>query len=349
MSTSTIASNTQQTPTVVDERTWHMPPWGWSLIGAVGILIATATLGSAMLLSPLLQALTLAPYLVLVAVGQMMVMTLGPGNIDISVAAVVSLSSYVSVAVAVVGGPVVGIVAGMGMGATVALCSVLAILLLRVPPIIATLATSLIATSATLVMADSSRGGASKGLISFVNVKLIGIPVSAILVGLVTVAVAFALKRTVYGVSVVAIGQNEKAAGKAGVPLSLTIACTYLLSGAMAGLSGALLAAFISPSTGLGDSYLLDSVAVVVVGGTLVAGGRPSPFGLWTGALFFVLLSGLMNLVGWSLGAQNVLKGLLVVAVVLVSGTATPRARAKSRKTLARLKSSARRKETHNG
>ncbi|GAA2227941.1 ABC transporter permease [Herbiconiux moechotypicola] len=317
--------------------TW--PAWGWSLIGVLGVWLCIIAVGGGNPGGPVLQALSLAPYLVLVSIGQMLVISLGPGNIDVSVGAIVSMASYVSVAVGALAGPLAGLAAAVLAGVAAALLSVIAIMLLRVPPIIATLATSLVVASATLLLADANRAGADAALRGFVNARVFGIPVTAILVAVLTVLIALALKRTMYGLSVAAIGQSTLAARKAGLRVTSTIVTTYLLSGAFAGLAGGLLAAYISPSTVLGDSYLLDSIAVVVLGGTLIAGGRPVVAGLWTGAVFFVLLSSLLNLVGWNLGAQNVLKGLLVVVVIVISSRVTKTGRS----TLSRFLSSLRR------
>lgn len=299
------------------------PAWAWSLVGVVVVWACIVAVRPGAPFEPLTQALSLAPFLVLVALGQMLVITLGPGNIDVSVGTVISMSSYVSVAVGAAAGPVAGVVAGSAAGALAGVVSAIGVLLLRVPPIIATLATSLVATSATLVLAGSNRAGADAALRSVVNAKVLGVPVSAVLVACATALVAFALRRTRLGLSVIAVGQNSRAAERAGLPVAAVTATTYVTCAALAGLAGALLAAFISPSPVLGSSYMLDSIAVVVIGGTLIAGGRPVPVGCWTGALFFALLSGLLNLVGWSVGEQNILKGVLVVAVVVVSATAT--------------------------
>lgn len=315
--------NAQAAVTAPRSRGFVWPAWGWSLIGVLavwGIIIAVRP-GAPF--DPLMQALSLAPFLVLVALGQMLVITLGPGNIDVSVGTIISMASYVSVSVGLEAGPVVGLLAAVASGIAAGIVSVAAILLLRVPPIIATLATSLIVTSATLLLADSARGGAAASLRAFVNAKVLGIPVTALLVVLVTALVWFVLRRTRFGISVIAVGQSARAAERAGLSVKLVTAVTYLICAGFAGLVGGLLAAFISPSTVLGTSYMLDSIAVVVIGGTMIAGGRPVAIGTWTGALFFVLLSGLLNLVGWPVGAQNILKGVLVVLVVVVASAAT--------------------------
>ncbi|WP_119696542.1 ABC transporter permease [Microbacterium halotolerans] len=301
--------------------TW--PAWTWSALGVIVVWASILVLNPGPLFDPLSQALTLAPFLALVSVGQMLVITLGPGNIDVSVGAIISMAAYVSVAIGSESGIVLGLVAAVASGLAAALISVVAILVLRVPPIIATLATSLIIASVVLVLADANRGGSIAGLREFINVRVLGVPTIALVVLGATLIVAFLLRRTMFGRSVIAIGQSDKAASKAGIRVKLVSGSVYLLSGAVAGLTGGILAALIAPSTVLGTSYMLDSIAVVVIGGTLIAGGRPVVTGVWTGALFFVMLSGLLNLAGWSLGQQNVLKGLLVVLVVIVSSGVT--------------------------
>ncbi len=313
------------------------PAWGWSLIGVLVVWGIIMSVRPGAPLDPMMQALSLAPFLVLVALGQMLVITLGPGNIDVSVGTIISMSSYVSVAIGATAGPLAGVAAAGAAGIAAGAVSVIAILLLRVPPIIATLATSLIVTSATLLLADAARGGADASLRAFVNAKALGVPVLAMIVVGFSAFIWFLLRRTRLGLSVIAVGQSARAAERAGLPARLVTAAAYLLSAGLAGTVGGLLAAFISPSTVLGTSYMLDSIAVVVIGGTLIAGGRPVVIGTWTGALFFVLLSGLLNLVGWSVGAQNVLKGVLVVLVVVIASTATGTARSTTRRFAASL------------
>jgi ribose transport system permease protein len=90
----------------------------------------------------------------------------------------------------------------------------------------------------------------------------------------------------------------------------------------LAALAGALRASFSAPNVELGNDYLLDSIAVVLIGGTLITGGRAVPGGVWGGALFFILLDGLLNLIGWSFAGQNVLKGFLVLGVLFLAGGA---------------------------
>jgi ribose transport system permease protein len=307
-------------------------PWIWGFVAAVlvwVVILAVSGQGGGQTVS---LALSLAPYLVLVGLGQMLVVTAGPGNIDVSVGPVISLAGFASVAVCSSTGSVAtGTAAGIGVGLVVAAVSAVAILGLSVPPIIATLATGLIAASLTLTMADGFTALPDPGLRELLNVRPAGIPVLAVAVAALTALVVLGLRRTTYGRSLLAVGQNRRVAERAGIPVVRTIAVTYLASGALAGLAGALLAAYIAPTPDLGTRYLLDSIAVVVIGGTLISGGRAVPVGVWGGALFFILLDGLVNLVGWSAAAQNLLKGGLVLFVLFLAGGAGARVRTSAR------------------
>jgi ribose transport system permease protein len=293
----------------------------WGFVGAVLVwllMLAVSGHGGGQTLS---LALSLSPYLVIVGLGQMLVITAGPGNIDVSVGPAMALAGFIAVAVnATTGSVLIGLLGGIGVGLVIAAVSALAILALAVPPIIATLATGLIASSITLQIADGFTAVPDPGLRHALNLRPLGIPLLAIAVVALTAAGIWMLKNTTYGRDLIAIGQNQRAAERSGVPVRRTIAVTYLASGALAGLAGALLAAYVAPTPDLGTSYLLDSVAVVVIGGTLISGGRAVPAGIWGGALFFVLLNALVNLVGWSDAAQNVLKGALVLLVLLLAG-----------------------------
>src|SRR6202035_1897856 len=124
-----------------------------------------------------------------------------------------------------------------------------------------------------------------------------------------------------YGRSVLAIGQNMRAAWLAGIKVERIRLMTYMLCGALGGLSGALLAAYFrGSSTDIGNEYLLASIAVVVIGGTSVAGGRANIPGLWGAALFLVLLLTMLNTFGVSAGIRFVVTGLVIIGVIIAAG-----------------------------
>jgi ribose transport system permease protein len=136
---------------------------------------------------------------------------------------------------------------------------------------------------------------------------------------------AVVLARTVFGRSVLAIGQNMRAAWLAGVAVDRTRLLTYTLSGLFAGLCGALLAGFSGGSSlDMGMEYLLASIAVVVIGGTSVAGGKANVPGIWGAALFLFLLLTMLNTFGAGAGVRLVMTGLIIIAVITMAGGDKP-------------------------
>lgn len=298
-----------------------LPPWIWSVLAALIVLVLTFMVSGGGNTQTITLAFTIAPYLVLVGLGQMLVMSTGPGNIDVSVAKVFSLGGLLSIAIGeATGSWVLGLLAAMAAGLGLATISVIAILFIRIPPIVATLATSLITSAISLTLAKGFQGSADPALKAFLSWAPFGVPAFGVLVILLTVLVSFLLNRTVWGTQTLAFGQARRAAEYAGIGAKKTLAIVYMTSGVLAALAGALRAAFSAPNVELGNDYLLDSIAVVVIGGTLITGGRAVPWGVWGGALFFILLDGLLNLIGWSYAGQNVLKGFLVLAVLFLAG-----------------------------
>ena len=304
-------------------RNYAIPPWTWSFLAAAVVLVLTFIVSGRGGTQTLTLAFTIAPYLVLVGLGQMLVMSAGPGNIDVSVAKVFSLGGLLAIAVGeVTGSWVLGLGAAFLAGLAMASISVVAILYVRIPPIVATLATSLITSAISLTLAKGFQGSADPELKAFLNWAPLGVPAFAIIVFLFTVLVALVLKWTTWGAQMLAFGQARRAAQYAGVSATRIVPVVYLTCGALAALAGGLRASFSAPNVELGNDYLLDSIAVVVIGGTLITGGRAVPAGVWGGALFFILLDGLLNLVGWNFAGQNVLKGFLVLAVLFLASGA---------------------------
>src|SRR5260370_24944310 len=117
------------------------------------------------------------------------------------------------------------------------------------------------------------------------------------------------------------MGQDIRGGGLGGVPVGRVRLLTYMLSGMLGGLDGALLAGYFrGANIDLGNEYLLASIAVVVSGGTSVAGGKANVPGLWGAALFLVLLLTMLNTFGVSAGVRLVLTGLVIVAVITAAG-----------------------------
>jgi ribose transport system permease protein len=300
-------------------------PWIWSFLGALGVWFAAIVFtrghgGGGMITA----ALSLSVFMVIAGIGQMFVITLGPGNVDLSLPANIGLAS--AIAMKVMDGSdsmvAVGLLAALASGMAVGASNYLLIWLLRIPPIIATLSASFIIQSIDISYGRGLQIKPPPGFADFSNLRLLGIPILAMLTVVFAFGAGIALHRMTYGRSVLAIGQNIRAAWLAGVPVGRVRFLTYLLSGSLGGLNGALLAGYFrGANVDIGNEYLLASIAVVVIGGTSVAGGNANVPGVWGAALFLVLLLTMLNTFGVSAGVRLLLTGLIIVAVITAAGS----------------------------
>lgn len=298
--------------------------WLWSFIGALLVYLATIAFTRGYGAGGIVTAtLSLAVFTVIVGIGQMFVITLGPGNFDLSLPANIGLAS--AVAMKVMDGNdsmvAVGLLAALACGSAIGMANYFLIWALRIPPIIATLSASFIIQSIDISYGRGLQIKPPPGFAAFTNLQLAGIPILAILTVLFTIGAAIMLQRLVYGRSVLAIGQNIRAAWLAGVKVGRIRFLTYTLSGALGGIDGALLAGYFrGANVDIGNEYLLASLAVVVIGGTSVAGGKANIPGIWGASLFLVLLLTMLNTFGVSAGVRLVLTGLVIVAVITAAG-----------------------------
>ncbi len=144
------------------------------------------------------------------------------------------------------------------------------------------------------------------------------IPWLAIIAILVILASWFVLKRTVLGVRIYAVGGNPAAARLSGINVPLILLFVYSLSGLLAGLGGVMSSARLYAANGLqlGQSYELDAIAAVILGGTSFVGGVGSIWGTLIGALIIAVLTNGLILVGVSDIWQFIVKGLVIIGAV---------------------------------
>jgi ribose transport system permease protein len=299
-------------------------PWVWSFVGAGLVYVAAIAFTGGFGAKGMIQAaLALSVFMVIVGIGQMFVITLGPGNVDLSLPANIGLAS--AVAMKVMGGSdamiPIGLLAALASGTAIGLSNYLLIWALRIPPIIATLSASFIIQSIDISYGRGLQIKPPPGFAAFTSAQVLDVPVLAILIALFATVMAIVLHRTVYGRSVLAIGQNMRAARLSNIPVGRVRMATYMLSGCLGGLNGALLAGYFrGASVDIGNEYLLASIAVVVIGGTSVAGGKANVPGIWGAALFLVLLLTMLNTYGASAGIRLVATGLIIIAVITAAG-----------------------------
>jgi ribose transport system permease protein len=297
-------------------------PWIWSFGAAFAAWLVTFGLAHRGAYETLTAAAIVAVFLVIVGIGQMFVITCGNGNIDLSIPYVMTLSAFVSAGVMQGhdGRLWLGVAAGLLCGLVVANANVVLIRALRIPAIIATLAVGFIVQSAALVRSQGFSADPSPSLVGFTSLRVAGLPVMALVFIAVAALAALVLQRTLFGRAVQAVGQKPRAAWLVGIHVARTVTIAYLISGLLAGLAGVLLSAYSGgASLDIAGPYLLGSIAVVVLGGSLIAGGKSNVAGIWGAAMFLTLLVTMLNVAHLSAAWQDIIEGLIIIGVLVVA------------------------------
>jgi ribose transport system permease protein len=308
--------------------------WIWSLLGVLILWGILSAVSSQLSLSSLSGVAVTGSFLTLVALGQMAVVTSGGGNIDLSIASVMTLSAFI--ALIVIGGHdsgiPLGLAATLALGIVVGAVNAALVLIARIPAIIATLATGYVLATASLLANRAIPGFViAPSLRVIATARVSGVPIMAI-VALVAVLIASLLiNHTAYGRSLSAAGQNAVAARLAGVRVNRVTAATFFASSILAAFAGLLQGAYVGGAfLEMGQPFLLQSLGAVVLGGTLIFGGSGTAFGTLFGALLLVLIVTTMQIAQLPPGAQDVVEGVVIIAVLALAGGGAVRRRAKS-------------------
>lgn len=303
-------------------------PWIWAGLGACGLWVWIGAVAGRGMFATMQGTLQVGSFLVLVGLGQLLVVATGNGNIDLSIPNVMTLSSLVALSTAggTDGGAFKGVLAGLAVGLLIGLVNVIVIFVLGIPPIVATLAAGMLAQSAILLRSANFASSAPPVLKDLTSTFIWEIPSMVIIALVVSIVVAIVLQRGVFGRHVFALGQSSNATLRTGLPTIRTAAIAYLASGLLAAISGMLLASFTGPSISLGTPYLLPSVAVVVLGGSLISGGRSTVAGVWTAMVMLNLIVTLVFVLQWNVAIRDIFQGVVIMAVLLVAGGRRPTA-----------------------
>lgn len=304
-------------------KTLFARPWIWSFVAAFGVWFATILFtGGASTIGVTQAALTFAAFSIIVGLGQMFVITLGPGNVDLSIPATMTLAGTVALKVMDTNNDLVliGLALALLVGVAIGVLNFGLIKLLRIPPIIATLSSSFVIQSAAIWYNRGIRIKPPSLLTDFATGSTLGIPNVTLAALLVSTIAWVLLEKGIFGRWVSAIGQNMRAARLASVPVDGVRFATYVLCAMLAGFAGFLLSCFSGGAAlNMGAEYLLTSIAVVVIGGTAVAGGFANVPGIWGGSLFLFLVVSMLNTYGASAGLRMLLTGVIIIAVIITA------------------------------
>jgi ribose transport system permease protein len=258
-----------------------------------------------------------------VAIGMTFVIT--GGGIDLSVGAIVALSSVWCTTLAtkdvaesthwsviVLTAVLVGTGCGLVNGVLIAYGKVVAFM--------TTLAMLAAARGLAEVMSDRrTQNVANPDYVEFFRFEILGLQLMVWIFVLVAVLGWIAFNRTTFGRRTVAIGGNPEAARLAGINVQRHTTMLYVLLGSLSGLAAAMVVARTTTGTSThGLQYELDAIAAVVIGGTLLSGGRGTIFGTVIGVLIFGVLQAIFTQNNLTTSSQAIAKGAIIVAAVLL-------------------------------
>ena len=246
------------------------------------------------------------------------------GGIDLSVGSMLAAAAMTGMIASLSFGNlgvVVALLTGLGFG----LVNGALIAFMRLPPFIVTLGSltavrgiaRLIGNDSTVANPDLPFAFLGNDSITLIP-GVLTIPWLAAIALAVVIASWFILRRTVLGVRIYAVGGNANAARLAGIKVWAVLLFVYAISGLLAGLGGIMSAARLYAANGLqlGQSYELDAIAAVILGGTSFVGGIGSIWGTLIGALIIAVLSNGLILLGVSDIWQLIVKGLVIIGAV---------------------------------
>lgn len=279
-------------------------------------------------LSPgnVLQLVLLASFVGLVAAGQTFVILIG--GIDLSVPWVLNAMAVLLTTSSLGQNSrawwVVPLV--LGVGALIGMVNGLGITLFEIPPVVMTLGMNGIMQGLVLGLTGGFTCATCNSVTppivqSTITGQLLGIPAGVIVWALLAVLVGLVLGFTTLGRRIYALGNNTVAAYLAGVNVNVVTVIVYALGGLFAAITGIALASFGQQATlGMGDPFLFDSIAAVVIGGTSILGGRGNYWGTIAGAIFLVVLRAVLQSFSISEAGRSIALGLVILAALLLYG-----------------------------
>ena len=248
------------------------------------------------------------------------------GGIDLSVGSVLAFGGVVSASLVskASGGeiysPTVAIMAAMGVGIIMGGITGILVAKWKVAPFVASLGMLSVARGLTYIYTDGMPIPKIDRAFLFIGKgSVLGLPMPVFIFAIVVLISYIVLKKTRYGRYIYAVGGNEQSARISGINTKFIIFSVYVISGLLAAFGGAILTA--RTTAGLpqaGQSYELDAIAAVVIGGTSLKGGQGSLVGTVIGALIIGVVNNGLDILGVSSYYQQVVKGSIIVIAVLI-------------------------------
>lgn len=273
----------------------------------------------------IVNMLRVASFLGIIAIGQTIVVLSGGEGIDLSVGVTATLGAIL--ASRTMNGSdaliVPGVLLAVAVAAAIGLANGLGIVLLRIPPFVMTLGMLGVVGGLILVVTGGvADGRAAPALVELVNGRAVfGIPGILLVWAALAVLVTLLLRRTVFGRQLYAVGSGREAARLSGVPVDRVLVSAYMLSAVFAALGGIAMVGYSQQVfLNLANDLTLPSIAAVIIGGTLVAGGVGGYLGSAIGAIVLTVLTSLLTTLSMPEWARIVVQGVVLIALLAVYG-----------------------------
>ncbi|WP_171211889.1 ABC transporter permease [Ruegeria sp. HKCCA5426] len=244
-------------------------------------------------------------------------------SIDLSVANLISVSAVLASSI-MSGDPSMmlpAIAAVLAVGVVVGLINGLVITQFEVNPLIATLGMALILQGLLSATFNNFAGEVPEEFQVFAYGQVGGISISLIFLIALTVAAWVFLRFTRAGSNIYSVGGNPDASKLAGIRTTRVVIMAHVICSVCATIAGLYLASRLrsgAPWIGRDGVYDLESIAVVVIGGTALSGGRGGVWGTLMGVMIFSLIDSIFNIAGVDAFAKQILRGVIIVAAVAV-------------------------------
>ncbi|MGH7211497.1 MAG: ABC transporter permease [Acetobacteraceae bacterium] len=219
-----------------------------------------------------------------------------------------------------------GLAATLGMGAAVGVLNGVGVAVFGVPAVVMTLAMNGIMEGLTLGLSSGMTCGSCAAyapplIQDAVHSHLLGVPAVLYVWLLVLILVSFALSFTVFGRATYALGNSARVSYLAGIPVNVVTISLYALAGLFSALTGIMLVGFGGQaSLGMGDPYLFQSIAAVVIGGVFILGGRGNYVGVVAGSVTLVALVSVLLALNMPDYGRSIIYGVIILALLLLYG-----------------------------
>jgi len=274
--------------------------------------------------------LNITAYLGIIAAGQTIVILGGGEGIDLSAGTTVTLAAIVTAAVADKSDAnlPLAFAAAMTAGGLVGLVNGVGVAILNIHPVVMTLSVSGVTMGTILaIYRGAVQGGAGQVFNTFVSMPFkignfkLGFSGAVIAWIFVSILIWFILNKTRFGKHLFAIGVNREAAHLSGVRVTRTAILAYVLCGVFTAFGGFIVLGYIqSVYFIIGDGYLFPSIAAVVLGGTVLAGGEGSYWGTMSGAIVLTVLDSILTSSQVDVSVRQIILGVLLLAVISLYG-----------------------------